>query len=223
MAYRADALALPATGRASRSGTEIHTEELICSWARARGWRILYDPEIPVDHHVLADESAGARPDPSAMRGLRRGFDRAHNRMLGTIATDPDRAAVHVAYGLLVGCREAPGLARAAIAIARNEGVRDRTSGPVTGGQSAAPAALAGSRPRWNPAPRCASEPDPRPVLVISRAALVVPTIPSWRRLPATPASSSPSSSRRAGGSPGGSRNSSRAPPPVTSSSPSVR
>jgi hypothetical protein len=113
----------------------MHTEELICSWARARGWRIVYDPEIPVDHHVVAGGASGgpARPERHARRVA--WFDRAHNRMLGTIATDPDRAAVHVAYGLLVGCREAPGLARAAIAIARNESDVIERLGPSLAGQ----------------------------------------------------------------------------------------
>jgi len=119
MAYRADALALPRSGVLAGQGAEIHSEELICAWARARGWRIRYDPAITVDHRVRADESVGA---PDDMRG-RESYWRAgaHNRMVGTIATDPDRAAVHVAYGVLVGSRESPGVARALVALARRE------------------------------------------------------------------------------------------------------
>jgi hypothetical protein len=100
----------------------MHTEELMCAWARARGWRVLYDPAITVDHRVLGDEKlagGGAAADPSDnQKAWSAG---AHNRMLGTIASDRDRAAVHVAYGLLVGSREAPGAGRTLWALARAE------------------------------------------------------------------------------------------------------
>lgn len=119
MAFRAEALALPRPDALAGVGTQMHTEELMCAWARARGWRVRYDPAITVDHRVLRDESLAGAPDPR--RNLEGRTAGAHNRMLGTIATDPDRAAVHVAYGLLVGCREAPGVARALWALARGE------------------------------------------------------------------------------------------------------
>ena len=140
MAYRADALALPRPGVLRGRGTEMHTEKLICSWARARGWRIVYDPEIPVDHRTLVEGSdeGPTSPQPPAPRDDARRvawFDRAHNRMLGTIATAPDRAPVHVGYGLLVGCREAPGLVRAAIAVVRDEGDVIERLGPSLAGQ----------------------------------------------------------------------------------------
>lgn len=119
MAFRDDALAVPRPGALRGVGTQMHTEELMCAWARARGWRVRYDPAITVDHRVPRDESLAGRPDPRGSLEGRRAS--AHNRMLGTIATDPDRAGVHIAYGLLVGCREAPGAARALWALARGE------------------------------------------------------------------------------------------------------
>jgi hypothetical protein len=122
MAYRSEALAVPRPGVLHGRGTQMHTEELMCAWARARGWRVLYDPAITVDHRVLGDEKltgGGAAADPSDnQKAWSAG---AHNRMLGTIASDRDRAAVHVAYGLLVGSREAPGVGRTLWALARAE------------------------------------------------------------------------------------------------------
>jgi hypothetical protein len=119
MAFRVEALALPRPGVLRGGGTQMHSEELMCAWARARGWRVRYDPAITVDHRVLHDEALGGAPDPRVSASGR--VAGAHNRMLGTIATDPDRAAVHVAYAFLVGCREAPGVARSLWALAHGD------------------------------------------------------------------------------------------------------
>jgi len=119
MAYRVEALALPRPGSLAGHGAEIHSEELMCAWARSRGWRVRYDPAVTVDHRLRNDESVGKPGDTRGRESHWR--DGAHNRMLGTIATDPDRGPVHVAYGFLVGSREAPGAGRALVAIARRE------------------------------------------------------------------------------------------------------
>lgn len=119
MAYRQEALAVPRAGVLEGSGAEIHSEELMCSWARARGWRVRFDPAVAVDHRVDADEALAGGSDPRRERASLQAS--AHNRMLGTIATDPERAPLHVAYGLLVGTREAPGLTRTAVALLRGE------------------------------------------------------------------------------------------------------
>jgi glycosyltransferase involved in cell wall biosynthesis len=118
MAFREDALAVPRPDALQGVGTQMHTEEMMCAWARARGWRVRYDPAVTVDHRVLRDEALAGPDHRRNLEGRRAG---AHNRMLGTIAADPDRAGVHVAYGLLVGSREAPGVARALWALARGE------------------------------------------------------------------------------------------------------
>jgi glycosyltransferase involved in cell wall biosynthesis len=136
MAYRAEALALPRPGTLLGRGMQFHSEELVGAWARARGWRLVYDPAITVEHRTgPTDEDLNGRSGPDRAELRNSWFDRAHNRLLGTIASDPDRAAFHVGYGLLVGCREAPGLFRAAIAFVRNE--RDVTErlGPSLAGQ----------------------------------------------------------------------------------------
>jgi hypothetical protein len=119
MAFREEALAVPRPGVLQGVGTQMHSEELMCAWARARGWRVRYDPAITVDHRVLRDEALAGAADPRHdVAGRIAG---AHNRMLGTIASDPDRAAVHVAYAFLVGCREAPGVARSLWALAHGD------------------------------------------------------------------------------------------------------
>ncbi|MDQ1431288.1 MAG: hypothetical protein QOF40_1890 [Actinomycetota bacterium] len=123
MAYRSDALAVPRPGVLQGRGTQMHTEALMCAWARTRGWRVMYDPAITVDHRLMDDEKlAGAGAVADADRDEEAWSAGAHNRMLGTIASDRDRAAVHAAYGLLVGCREAPGVGRSLWALARGEG-----------------------------------------------------------------------------------------------------
>jgi hypothetical protein len=132
MAFRAEALAVPRPGVLQGAGTAVHNEQLMCAWARARGWRVRYDPSITVDHRTLRDELFGDAPDPRASESGR--VAGAHNRMLGTLATDPDRAAVHVAYAFLVGCREAPGVARAAWALAHGDVDVARTMRPALAG-----------------------------------------------------------------------------------------
>jgi GT2 family glycosyltransferase len=102
MAFRADALALPEPGVLHGSpAAEPHNELLMCAWASARGWRIVYDPSITVAHD--GGRRSGPRHRPS---------DVAYNRTRGTLALAPQRRAVTMAYGLAVGAREAPGIAR---------------------------------------------------------------------------------------------------------------
>lgn len=119
MAFRAEALAVPRPEVLQGGGTAVHNEQLMCAWARARGWRVRYDPSVTVDHRTLPDEALGGEPDPRASATGQ--VAAAHNRMLSTIAADPDHAAVHVAYAFLVGCREAPGVARAVWALAHGD------------------------------------------------------------------------------------------------------
>jgi hypothetical protein len=102
MAFRADALALPEPGVLHGNATaEPHFELLVCAWASARGWRLVYDPSITVAH----DGGRGSGP-------RHRSSDVAYNRTRGTLALAPQRRVVTIAYGLAVGVREAPGIAR---------------------------------------------------------------------------------------------------------------
>jgi hypothetical protein len=68
---------------------------------------------------VTSDEALGGAPDSRTTHAGKAAL--AHNRLLGTIASDPDRAWVHVTYGLLVGNHESPGIARALWSVARRE------------------------------------------------------------------------------------------------------
>ena len=136
MAYRADALALPRPGALRGSGMQYHTEELIGAWARARGWRLRYDPAVTVEHRIdLADEERAGMPAPDPRSVRAAWFDGAYNRTVGTIATDPDHATIHTGYGLLVGAREAPGLVHAGVAAFRGEGDVVRRLGPSLSAQ----------------------------------------------------------------------------------------
>jgi hypothetical protein len=100
-------------------GIQMHSELLMCAWARARGWRVRYDPSILVGHRLISDEALAGGPDSRTTFAGKVAL--AHNRMLGTIASDPDRAWVHATYGILVGNHENPGAVRALWALARGE------------------------------------------------------------------------------------------------------
>ncbi|MFN8024890.1 MAG: glycosyltransferase [Acidimicrobiia bacterium] len=119
MAYRAEALAIPRAGALAGGHTEMHSEILICAWARRRGWRIRYDPAVTLDHRVRVEATTAPSVDHRTDADRQRA--NARNRMVGTLATDRDRAPVHIAYGVLVGDRECPGLTRGFVGALRGD------------------------------------------------------------------------------------------------------
>jgi glycosyltransferase involved in cell wall biosynthesis len=139
MAYRSEALAVPRPGVLHGKGTQMHTEELMCAWARAHGWRVMYDPAITVDHRLRDDESLSNAPVLDAAAEQERYAAVAYNRMLGTLATDRSRALIHIGYALGVGCREVPGVGRSAWALVRREhSICSRTMASLSGTWAAA-------------------------------------------------------------------------------------
>jgi GT2 family glycosyltransferase len=96
-------------------GTEHHSELMTCLTLRARGWEIVYDPAIGVDHH----------PAPRA-EGRRHLVDREivrtaiHNETLALIEYLPLwRQAAYFAWALGIGSVAAPGIGQLARALAR--------------------------------------------------------------------------------------------------------
>lgn len=159
LAVRREALALPAMLRGR--GAEVHWELSVCAWARARGWDVVFDPVLQVDHfpapRPAGDDRAG---HPDDVR------DASYNLVLALATFFPQLIARRAAYGLLIGDRMTPGLVRTAVALARGErDVVSRTR-PALRGQCAALATYArGGRQRMtpiaSPAHREASAPPP--------------------------------------------------------------
>jgi glycosyltransferase involved in cell wall biosynthesis len=97
-------LRITGAGSGARDGWEI----ALCLAVRRGGWRLLYDPQLAVDHYPAARAGGGrdARSRPDAIRGA------AHNETYALMSgLSPLQRGVALAYGLLVGSREAPGLA----------------------------------------------------------------------------------------------------------------
>jgi GT2 family glycosyltransferase len=111
MAFRREALALPEELRGS--GAQPHSEYAICLWARRRGWRLVYDPAILVDHYPAERPSGDQRASPYAAAVRNNSYN-----YVATIASlEPKLFWWLALYGLLVGSRAYPGLARAVAAI----------------------------------------------------------------------------------------------------------
>ncbi len=116
MAFRAEALALPIGLRGV--GAQVHYEVAVCLWARQQGWRLVYDPEIVVDHYPAARlDKYGRAPLPSdaAVR------DAAYNLVAALLAVKPGLRWKRALYGLLVGDAGIPGIVRTLAALLRRE------------------------------------------------------------------------------------------------------
>ncbi len=87
--------------------TEHHSELHLCLAVKRRGFRVVYDPDMAVDH----------RPAPRAAEareyGPRQVHDSSHNETLALLDhLPPSRRLAHLAFATLVGSRGAPGLAQ---------------------------------------------------------------------------------------------------------------
>lgn len=129
MAFRREALALPRTLRGT--GAQVHFEVAVAGWARARGWRLVYDPQIIVDHYPGArfDADRRDRPDRSATR------DAAYNLVTALLDGDPGLQSRLAAYGTLVGDAMTPGVLRALVAVVQRQPTVWRRLGPSLRGQ----------------------------------------------------------------------------------------
>lgn len=114
-AYRREALALPAVLRGG--GAQPHFEVALCLWARRRGWRLVYDPSIVVDHFPAQRFDADRRGTP-ALSAVR---DATYNYVACLLTLERRLFWRRAAFGLLVGDRSSPGLVRAAAALAQGE------------------------------------------------------------------------------------------------------
>jgi hypothetical protein len=135
LAVRADALGLPRAGLLESAGNDPHNELVTLAWVRHHGGRIVYDPAVVVDHDLaprLGDSRlGGAADDPTVV------YSTAANRVIAACAVERARLPVQLAYGVLVGTRESPGLVRAVVAAGRGEAMVVERLGPSVRGQLA--------------------------------------------------------------------------------------
>ena len=132
MVFRRSALALP--GGLRGEGAQVHFEVACSLWAAGRGWRLVYDPALMVDHLPAPrfDDDARAAPSARAIENA------AFNLVLCLGVLRPDLRRRRLAYGLLAGDKGAPGLLRAARAVAQRDRVVAAHLLPSLRGQLAA-------------------------------------------------------------------------------------
>jgi len=108
MSYRREAIAgLRFDTRLLGRGAQHHNDWAMSLAVKRRGWRVLYDPGIVVDH-IEAERQAD---DPRFAEEPRVAAEHAHNQTYIAVRYFPRRRAlVHVLYVYLVGTTVAPGL-----------------------------------------------------------------------------------------------------------------
>jgi GT2 family glycosyltransferase len=109
--YRRNAIAIPSNLRGS--GAQVHNEVAIGLRAKSNGWKLLYDPEIVVDHYPGERFDIDSRSKPARLAT----FDVAYNLTLSIGSQGLVPAVRRVIYGLLIGDRSVPGLGRTMIAL----------------------------------------------------------------------------------------------------------
>ena len=109
--YRRIAVAIPSNLRGS--GAQVHNEVAIGLRAKSNGWKLLYDPQIIVDHYPGQRFDVDARSGPAKAAT----FDAAYNLTLSIGSQGFVPALRRVVYGLLIGDRSLPGLGRTMIAL----------------------------------------------------------------------------------------------------------
>jgi len=116
MAYRAGALAVPDAGVLMGTGAEPHHEVLMAAWVRALGYRVVYDPEVVVDHPTEPEDDLARRRAAGSWTTAV-----AHNLVVGATAFGERSVLRVVTYGVLVGTRGTPGVVRALVGLLRRE------------------------------------------------------------------------------------------------------
>jgi glycosyltransferase involved in cell wall biosynthesis len=144
MAFRVEALALPAPGVLRGSGAQVDFEVLTCTWARQQGWRLIYDPDIVVDHESALRHGVDRRvhPEPRAV------FDAAYNSVIAAAVLDRPLPLARVIFPIAVGTRDRPGIVRAAVAAVRGEREVLRRTPPALWGRLVAASRLVEMRRR---------------------------------------------------------------------------
>ena len=120
MAFRSHALREHGfDSRLRGNGAQVHNDLRLCLAIRRSGGRLMYDPEVMVDHRP-ARRPAGDRRDRSTSQQQ---LDAVHNETLALLEFFPlHRRIGFMIWALLVGRRQSPGVARTVLALVRREG-----------------------------------------------------------------------------------------------------
>lgn len=149
MAFRREALALPMNLRGP--GAQVHWEVATCQWSRERGWRLIYDPMLTVEHSLAPrpDDHRRVQPSGEAVRNT------AFNYELSLLGNRPGLGTRRLLHGILVGDREAPGILRAIVALGEGELGVARGLWPAVAGRIAAlrMTRRPGALNMWSPGP----------------------------------------------------------------------
>ncbi len=134
MAFRRAALAVP-RGLIG-SGAEPHNDAAMSLHARSLGWRVVYDPQVVVDHFPAARVEGSMRGQTGAA-DVRTG---AYNLTSALLSTGTVTWWRRLMFGVFVGDRGTPGIARTAGALASRADRREMLHrlGPSICGQVAA-------------------------------------------------------------------------------------
>jgi glycosyltransferase involved in cell wall biosynthesis len=110
-------------------GTEHHWELALCLSLRARGLRVVYDPDIAVDHHPQPRIDDSRQFSPAESR------DAAYNKTLAVLEYLPrSHRPLYLAWAFAVGTSAEPGLAQLLRALAtRGAGAFSRFLGTQAG------------------------------------------------------------------------------------------
>lgn len=129
MAFRREALALPLNLRGV--GAQVHWEVATSQWARSRGWRLLYDPTLTVQHDPGPRFDVDQR-DGNAYLGV---YDLAYNYESALLGIRPGLILRRALDCLLIGNTITPGIARVLVAFLRDERHVIRRFRPAVGGR----------------------------------------------------------------------------------------
>lgn len=91
------------------SGAQVHFEVAFCLALKRQGWKLIYDPQILVDHYLAHrfDEDQRYQFNPVAY------FNLVHNETVAVIEyLSPPRQLVFMLWSIFIGTRDAYGLAQ---------------------------------------------------------------------------------------------------------------
>jgi len=114
------------------SGAQVHNDLAFSLAVRSRGWRLLYDPQIIVDHHVAGrfDEDGRGIFDNAAVRNA------VHNETLVILDfLSWPRKFVYILWAVTCGTSAAPGLVQSARTLVRERRIDLRMLAASLGGR----------------------------------------------------------------------------------------
>jgi glycosyltransferase involved in cell wall biosynthesis len=112
------------------SGAQVHNELAFCLAIRRKGWRLIYDPAVAVDHYPAPrfDEDQRSQKSLLAVRNS------AYNETLILLEHLPGLVQpIFLLWALLVGARDLPGLAQCIRLAMNGEGAWFRLPAAVQG------------------------------------------------------------------------------------------